>query len=276
MRCSQRDSRSAERQCLGTAARAVIGGVADPGGRRGRRAVRAVSASVAVVAALLAVMAPSAVAQTHECLLLTNCTSVAGPWVVFSPLGPKPIPAGTSLACPDRGGLQLPVGSDYELDGPGPDPSSLDVVVTRFMVAPWVGLITDNVALFWAESQEANSSGAFRPHVGCIPQPKGQAAQQIATTAQAGATSVVRTRTTRLRPSRTVRGSHHCRRGERLVRGFAGVRFHRERPPTARELRDVTMTHRTRGRRVHARVRTGPTVGDHERVTLQILAVCAR
>jgi hypothetical protein len=27
---------------------------------------------------------------------------------------------------------------------------------------------------------------------------------------------------------------------------------------------------------VHARVRTGPTVGDHERVTLQILAVCAR
>jgi hypothetical protein len=54
------------------------------------------------------------------------------------------------------------------------------------------------------------------------------------------------------------------------------VRFHRERPPTARELRDVTMTHRRRGRRVHARVRTGPTVGDRERVTLQILAICAR
>jgi hypothetical protein len=54
------------------------------------------------------------------------------------------------------------------------------------------------------------------------------------------------------------------------------VRFHRERPPTARELRDVTVTHRTRGRRVHARVRTGPTVGDHERVTLQILAICER
>jgi hypothetical protein len=36
------------------------------------------------------------------------------------------------------------------------------------------------------------------------------------------------------------------------------------------------VSHRTRGRRVHARVRTGPSVGDRERVTLQILAVCAR
>jgi hypothetical protein len=245
-------------------------GAADPLGRRGRRAVRAASASVAVVAAVLAVMAPSAAAQTRECFLLTQCTSVAGPWVVISPLGEKPIPAGTSVACPDSDRVQLPVGSDYELTGaaqPFPD-------VTRFMPGPGVGLITGSVAYFWAISL-SDSNGAFRPHVGCIPQPRSQAALQTAT-AEAGATSVVRTRTTRLRPSRTVRGSHRCRRGERLVRGLAGVRFHRERPPTARELRDVTVTHRTRGRRVHARVRTGPTVGDHERVTLQILAVCTR
>ena len=39
---------------------------------------------------------------------------------------------------------------------------------------------------------------------------------------------------------------------------------------------DVTVTHRTDEHRVRARVRTGPTLGDHERVTLQILAVCAR
>jgi hypothetical protein len=54
------------------------------------------------------------------------------------------------------------------------------------------------------------------------------------------------------------------------------VLFHRRRPPTARELRDVSVTHRRLGRRVRASVRTGPTVGDRERVTLQILAVCAR
>jgi hypothetical protein len=248
--------------------------VADLVGRRGRRAVRAASASVAVVAAVLAVMAPSAAAQTRECFLLTQCTSVAGPWVVFSPLGEKPIPAGTSVACPDSDRLQLPVGSDYELDGPGGPTSFIDVDVTRFMPGPGVGLITGSVAYFWAVSL-SSSSGAFRPHVGCIPQPRTQAALQSAT-AQEGAASVVRTRTTRLRPSRTVRGSHRCRRGERLERGLAGVRFHRERAPTALELRHVTVTHRTRGRRVHARVRTGPTVGDHERVTLQVLAVCAR
>lgn len=234
--------------------------------------MRAASASVAVVAAVVAVMAPSAAAQTRECLLLPQCTSVAGPWVVFSPLGPKPLPAGTTVDCPDDP-QQLPVGSDYELDGPGAPWQ--DVMVTRAMTAPGVGLITDNTAYFWALALSPNSSGAFRPHVGCIPWPKGQAAPQTAT-AQTAATSVVRTRTTRLRPSRTVRSSHRCLPGERLVRGLAGVRFHRERPPTARELRDVTMTHRTRGRRVHARVRTGPTVGDHERVTLQVLAICAR
>jgi hypothetical protein len=245
-------------------------GVAELVGRRGRRAVCAASASVVVVAALLAVMAPSAAAaQTRECFLLAQCTSVAGPWVVISPLGQMPIPAGTSVTCPDSDSLQLAVGSDYELTGTWPAFPD----VTRFMPGPGVGLITGSVAYFWAISL-SDSHGAFRPHVGCIPQPRREAALQTAT-AQADATSVVRTRTTRLRPSRTVRRSHRCRRGERLVRGLAGVRFHRQRPPTARELRDVTVTHRTGGRRVRAHVRTGPTVGDHERVTLQILAVCA-
>ena len=88
---------------------------------------------VAVVAAVLAGMAPSAGAQTRECFLLTQCTSVAGPRVVFGPLGPKPIPAGTSVVCQDSDRLQLPVGSDYELTGPGPAPSFLNVNVTRFM-----------------------------------------------------------------------------------------------------------------------------------------------
>lgn len=238
------------------------------------RCVRLVLAASCAALLVLAVMGPSAGAQTRECFLLTNCTSVAGPWVVFSPMGQKPIPAGTSMSCPDSDPLLLPVGSDYELDGPGGWQSLLDVNVTRAMSGPGVGLITGSVAYFWTVSLSA-SNGAFRPHIGCIPQPRSQAAQQ-ATTTKTGPTSVVRTRTTRLRPSRTVQRTHRCRRGERLVRGLAGVRFHRGRPPTARELRHVTVTHRTRGRRVRARVRTGPTVGDRERVTLQVLAICAR
>jgi hypothetical protein len=237
-----------------------------------RRLARAASALVILVTVALAAAAPSG-AQTRECLLLTQCTSVTGPWVIFSPMGPgKALPAGTTVTCPDD---QLPVGSDYELDGPnGPGGYFDDVYVTRAMTGPGVGLITGSDAYFWAVSL-SSASGAFRPHLGCIPWPKGQPVPQTAA-AQAGPTHVVRARTMRLRPSRTVSASRRCQPGERLVRGFAGVRFHRERPPTARELREVTMTHRRRGRRVHARVRTGSTVGDHERVTLQVLAICAR
>ena len=127
--------------------------------------------------------ARSASAQTRECFLLTQCTSVAGPWVVFGPLGPQPVPAGTSVACPDSDRLQLPVGSDYELTGPAS--SFVNVNVTRFMPGPGVGLINGSVAYFWAISL-SDSSGAFRPQVGCIPQPSRQAAEQTAT-AQAGA-----------------------------------------------------------------------------------------
>jgi hypothetical protein len=243
--------------------------------RRARFRASSAAAAVAVVAAVFAVMAPSATAQTRECFLLANCTSVAGPWVVFSPLGKMPIPAGTSVACPEGDRMQLPVGSDYELDGPaGPGGSFINVNVTRFMPGPGVGLINGSVAYFWAVSLSTDS-GAFRPHVGCIPRPSGQAASPSAA-AQSRPTTVVRTRTTRVRPSRTTNSSHRCRRGERLVRGFAGVRFHTERPPTARELQDVTVTHIMRGRRVHASVRTGTTVGDRERVTLQVLAICER
>jgi hypothetical protein len=237
-----------------------------------RRPVGAASALVVLLTVALAVASPSG-AQTRECLLLTQCTSVAGPWVVFSPMGPqKALPAATTVNCPDG---QLPVGSDYELDGPnGPGGYFDDVYVTRAMTGPGVGLITGSDAYFWTVSL-SSASGAFRPHLGCIPWPKGQAAPQIAAT-QASPTHVLRTRTMRLRASRTVTTSHRCKRGERLARGFAGVRFHRERPPTAGELRDLTMTHGRRGSRVHVRARTGPTVGDHERVTLQVLAVCTR
>jgi hypothetical protein len=235
-----------------------------------RRLVRAASALVILVTVALATAARSE-AQTQECSLLTQCTSVAGPWVVFSPMGPnKVIPAGTTVGCPES---QLPAGSDYELDGPdGPGGYFNDVHVTRDMPGPGVGLITGSDAYFFGVSL-SSASGAFRPHVGCIPWPKGQPVPQTAT-ATAGPRGVVRTRTMRLHPSRSVRASHRCRPGEHLVRGFAGVRFHRERPPTARELGEVIVTHRRAGRRVHARVRTGPTVGDHERVTLQVLAIC--
>jgi hypothetical protein len=235
-----------------------------------RRTAPAGLLPVCLVAALLAVAVPSSAAATQECFLLTQCTSVVGPWVVIPPADPRPVAAGVTVRCPDDDSVRLAVGSDYELSGGagGPPPD-----VNRFMPGPGAGLITGGNAFFFAVTF-TDIPASFRPHVGCIPEPR-QAAQRGAAAAQ-GRSRVVRTRDVRLRPSRAITSSHRCRRGERLTRGLAGVLFHRRRPPTARELRDVTVTHRRLGQRVRASGRAGPAVGDRERVTLQILAVCAR
>jgi hypothetical protein len=223
-----------------------------------------------LVAALIALAIPSSAAATRECFLFTQCTSVTGPWVVIPAADPRPDPAGVVVTCPDHDPLLLAAGSDYELSGGvgGPPPD-----VGRLLPGPGAGLITGGNALFFAVAL-TDVSTSFRPHVGCIPQPQ-QAAPRRAPVEQ-GRARVVRTRELRLRPSRAITSSHRCRRSERLTRGLAGVLFHRRRAPTARELRDVTVTHRRLGQHVRASVRTGPTVGDRERVTLQILAVCAR
>ncbi len=232
-----------------------------------RRVARAAGLSVCLCAGLLAVGVPASPAATRECLLLTQCTSVTGPWVVIPPADPTPLSAGVTVSCPDS--PLLAVGSDYELSGGGAPPPA----VNRFLPGPGVGLITGGNAAFFAVAL-SDASASFRPHVGCIPQP-GRPALRGAAAGRRGS-GVVRTRELRLRPSHALTSSHRCRKGERLTRGLAGVLFHRRRPPTARELRDVTVTHRRVGQRVRATVRTGPTVGDHERVTLQILAVCRR
>jgi hypothetical protein len=225
---------------------------------------------VCLVAAVLAAPVPSSAAATRECFLLTQCTPVVGPWVVIPAAHPVPVPAGATVSCPEDDSFQLAVGSDYELSGGGGGPPP---DVNRFLAGPGAGLISGGNAFFFAVTF-SGVSASFRPHVGCIPEPR-QAAQPGAAVEERRS-RVVRTRELRLRPSRAITSSHRCRRGERLTRGLAGVLFHRRRPPTARELRDVTVTHRRLGQRVRASVRTGPTVGDRERVTLQIVAVCAR
>lgn len=221
-------------------------------------------------ATVLAVAAPTSAAATRECFLLTHCTSVVGPWVVIPAADPTPIAAGTLLNCPDSDPIQLAVGSDYEQSGGA---GGRPPYVTRLMPGPGIGLIRGASAYFFAVSL-TDVASSFRPHLGCIPQPGGQAALRAPTRRRRSA--VIRIREVRVHPTHTVAVSHRCRAGERLIRGFAAVLFHRRRPPTARELSDVTVSHRRVGQRVRARVSTGPTVGDHERVTLQVLAVCRR
>ena len=236
-----------------------------------RRNAPAAWLPVCLVAALVTLAVPTSAAATRECFLLTQCTSVVGPWVAIPPADPIPVPAGVTVSCPDSdsGALQLAVGSDYELSGGGGRRPRRRSALARARSRP--DHRRQRVVLC---SDLSKATGSFRPHVGCIPGPR-RRRQRRPAVEQRGS-RIVRTREVRLRPSRAVTRSHRCRSGERLTRGLAGVLFHRRRPPTARELRDVSVTHRTLGRRVRASVRTGPTVGDRERVTLQILAVCAR
>ena len=235
--------------------------------QRAARLGGAIAAAAGAVVAVLALAAPASAAP-RECFLIEGCTSVVGAWVVIPAVDQPIVPAGATVQCPDSadGSLQLPVGSDYERSGGAAPPPD----VTRYLPGPGIGLINGATAFFFAINRSATAA-SFRPRIGCVPQPGGAAAAQD----PSGGTRV-RTRELELGPSRTVRATHRCRRGERLVRGTAGVLFHRDRPPTARELRDVDVRHHHGKTRVRARVRTGATVGDRERVTLQVHAVCRR
>lgn len=229
--------------------------------------IRLVTGLLLGAAAVLAIAAPSS-AATRECFLLTSCTSVVGPWTVIPAVDSPIVPSGAALQCPDTAGgdLQLPVGSDYERSGGAAPPPD----VTRYMSGPGIGLVNGANALFFAINRSVTAA-SFRPRIGCVPQPGPASAS-----GQEEGGARVRTRDVALRPSRSVVHKHRCKRGETLVRGLASVQFHRERAPSARELRDVEIAHLKRGRRIVARVRTGESVADRERVTLHLLAVCAR
>ena len=86
--------------------------------------------------------------------------------------------------------------------------------------------------------------------------------------------SLPRPREVRLQPSRAATYSFGCRHGERLVRGFSGLLFDQSRPPSARQLREVSATERRVGQGLRVGVRTGRNVGTHDRVKLQITAIC--
>jgi hypothetical protein len=214
----------------------------------------------AIVAAFAATL-PASAAATKECFLLTECTPVAGSWVEI-PGGSVGAPAvtGATLSCPSTNQLQLAVGSDYELTGGSPL-----TYVSRF-IAAGAGMINGGNASFLVVNFGAKS-GAFRPHIGCIPLNGTQTAQS---------SRIDRIREVRLHPSQAATYSDGCHHGERLVRGFAGVLFDQSRPPSLRQLRAVTFTDRRVGQGIRVSVRTGRDVGRHQGVELQITAICRR
>jgi hypothetical protein len=215
------------------------------------------------VAAAFAAAVPAAAAPTRECFLLTQCTPVAGSWVKI-PAGTVGAPAvtGATLSCPSANELQLAVGSDYELTGGSP------LTYVSRLIAAGAGMINGGNASFFVVNF-STTPAAFRPHIGCIPLNGAQAPQP-----KRGASRVNRIREVRLQPSHAATYSYGCRHGERLVRAFSGVLFDQSRPPSARQLREVSATERRVGQGLRVGVRTGRNVGTHDRVKLQITAIC--
>ncbi len=216
----------------------------------------------AIVAAFAAAL-PAAAAATKECFLLTQCTPVAGSWVDI-PAGSVRSPAltGATVSCPSSNELQLAVGSDYELTG-----GSALTYVSR-LISAGAGMINGGNASFFVVNF-GGEAAAFRPHIGCVPLNEPTAPQ-----AERGTSPVDRIRKVRLHPSQAATYSQGCRHGERLVRGFSGVLFDQSRPPSPQQLREVTVTDRRVGQGIRVSVRTGRDLGEHEKVELQITAIC--
>jgi hypothetical protein len=221
------------------------------------------------IAAAAALALPAPAAATNECVNLANCTSLpASSWMIVpAGSGASPGTAGTVLFCPADGDQpQLAIGSDYLLSGAG---SNFKLYVNRSLLQPGSGLTRGSDAHFFVAND--NSVGvSIKPIVGCVAGPP------LGVRAGQQPRRVVRVREVRLRPSRRAAYLHRCRAGERLVHGVPGVLVHTRRPPSAREVRHVTVVRRVTRRGVRVVVRTGPSVGDRERVTLQIVALCRR
>ena len=81
-----------------------------------------------------------------------------------------------------------------------------------------------------------------------------------------------RVKTLPVRPGTRVTASSRCRRGERQLRGGAAVLF--DSRPSRAELRDHNYRYTVGARRVRVTLMAGRTVGDDERVTLQVHSVC--
>jgi hypothetical protein len=127
---------------------------------------------------------------------------------------------------------ELALGSDYVLTGGG---SPYKLYVTRLLLTPGTGLTSGGDAHFFVSNYDS-AGASVKPIVGCVSAPAqtGQAAAQPSDLA-------VRVREARVRPSDRARYVHRCRTGERLVHGAPGVLFHTRRPPSAREVRQVTL-----------------------------------
>jgi hypothetical protein len=125
------------------------------------------------------------------------------------------------------------------------------------------------VGTFYATNSSTQPS-AFAAFVGCVS--GSSSSRHLAAAAASGVKH--RVKILRVRPRTRVTASSSCRRGERRLRAGAAVVF--DSRPTRAELRDHDYRYTVRPHGVRVMLSAGRTVGDDERVTLQVHAVCRR
>lgn len=121
------------------------------------------------------------------------------------------------------------------------------------------------VGTFYATNSSPQPS-TFAAFVGCVEQ------SSRGTAPAAGIDN--RVKALRVRPGMHVTVSLSCRWGERLLRGGAAVVFNTR--PSPMELHDHDYRYKVGARSVRVTLKAGRTIGDDERVTLQVHVVCGR
>jgi hypothetical protein len=168
--------------------------------------------------------------------------------------------------CPQTEGFEVAVGSDFLLSG-GANINFL--FVNRFLLTPGYGLTHGGDAHFFVANFNPIAA-EIKPIVGCVltPVPAGRTGKR--------SRLAVRVSEPRLKPSRRATYIRRCLPGERLLRAVPGVLFHTRNPPSVREVSQVSVVTHVSHNGARFVVRTSPEVGDNERVTVQLIAVCKR
>jgi hypothetical protein len=88
--------------------------------------------------------------------------------------------------------------------------------------------------------------------------------------------TIHRVKNSLIHPSRVATELHWCRAGERLINPRVSLQWYTKKPPSVREMRELTEKQWVKGNTLYARVSSGPHVGDNETVKVQLHADCVR
>jgi hypothetical protein len=204
---------------------------------------------VAAHAAPAPAVAPCATAD--ETCVVTPSTSDPQ-WTTVPALSEDGTPGKASTMVPCPGGSWV-AGADWTAS-----PNAQLEVDLELFLNGW----PPPVAVFDAFNKFPQAT-TFAAFAGCVD----------ASATAAGAAAVKhRVKTLPIRPGTRRTASSSCRRGERQLRGGAAVLF--DSRPTRAELRDHDYRYTVGVRRVRVRLSAGMSVGDDERVTLQVHSAC--